>query len=80
MTAGDLDKMTFDIACPQCEFLVSVRYRDARFHDVLICRGCKANLRLDDNMNQFRKARVQFIKALQKLSASLGKFSIDLRI
>jgi len=75
----DLDKFSFDISCPQCRFSLSVRYRDARLRDVLICRGCKANIRLDDNMNQCRKARRQFCQALDNLRASLGNLSITLR-
>jgi len=67
----DLDKATFDLECPRCRFSLKIRFRDARLRDVLICRGCKANIHLDDNMNECRKARRAFQVAMKQLEQSL---------
>jgi len=71
----ELDRYRFDVTCPNCRFANQIFYRDARLRDVLICRGCKKNIQLDDHMNQCRKARSEINAALQKLQESLGKLS-----
>ncbi len=76
----DLDKAAFDIECPQCGFFVRFRYRDARLRDVLICRGCKTNIRLDDNMNECRKARRRVQQMMRKLQRSLGSLNITIKL
>jgi len=71
----DLDRVSLDIPCPQCRFENDIIYRQARLRDVLICRGCKANIRLDDHMNQCRKARQEVSRAIQELEQTLASFS-----
>lgn len=53
----DLDAFEVEIECPRCSFTNPVWMKQARLRDVIICRGCKANLQLDDGMNSIRKAR-----------------------
>lgn len=67
----DLDRHQFDVECPNCRFYNRIFYRDARLRDVLICRGCKANIRLDDHMNECRKARAQLERAFRQLQEAL---------
>lgn len=67
----DLDRFQLDVACPNCRFYNRIFYRDARLRDVLICRGCKANIRLDDHMNEGRKARAQVARAVRELEDTL---------
>jgi hypothetical protein len=67
----DLDRIEFEVACPRCNFATKIFYRDARLRDVLICRGCKANIQLDDRMNECRKARRQVNAAMQQLEDAL---------
>lgn len=58
-----------------CNFATKIFYRDARLRDVLICRGCKANIQLDDHMNECRKARRQFHTAMQELEDAIAKLN-----
>jgi hypothetical protein len=67
----DLDRHQFDVACPSCRFYNRIFYRDARLRDVVICRGCKQNIQLDDHMNECRKARAQVERALSELENTL---------
>lgn len=71
----NLDRFQFSVNCPRCGFSIDIFYRDARLRDVLICRGCKANIQLDDHMNECRKARRQVNSALQELEATITKFN-----
>lgn len=76
----NLDKVALEIPCPSCRFENSIFYRQARLRDVLICRGCKANIRLDDRMNECRKARYQVSRAIQELERTLASLSKTLTI
>lgn len=72
----NLDRIELDISCPRCRFDNSVFYRQARLRDVIICRGCKRNIQLDDHMNECRKARRRINASLDELHqafASLNK-------
>lgn len=77
----DLDRFEFEVECPKCSFASKIFYRDARLRDVLVCRGCKANIQLDDHMNECRKARRQFRAAIQELEEAIAKLNnITIRI
>ena len=54
----NLDKIEVEVECPRCGFGNPVWLRQARLRDVVICRGCKANIQLDDGMNTVRKAEL----------------------
>lgn len=68
----DLDRVTIEIECPQCGFFGHIDFKQARLRDVVICRGCKASIRLDDNMNECRKARSALSAAIAELERSLS--------
>jgi len=67
----DLDNFNIEIPCRRCGFYNRIKYKQARIRDVIICRGCKINIRLDDHMNQCRKARIQVKEALNNLLNAL---------
>lgn len=71
----NLDRFEFEVECPKCSFATKIFYRDARLRDVLICRGCKANIQLDDHMNECRKALQQFHTAMQELEETIAKLN-----
>lgn len=71
----DLDRIEFEVECPRCQFATKIFLREARLRDVLICRGCKANIQLNDNMNECRKARREVAAAMSELQAALTDFS-----
>jgi hypothetical protein len=77
----DLDRFEFDVDCPKCRFATKIFYRDARLRNVLICRGCKGNIQLNDHMNECRKARRQVHAAIQELEAAIAELNnITIRI
>lgn len=71
----NLDRAEFELSCPRCRFGNSFFYRQARLRDIIICRGCKSNIRLDDHMNECRKARQQINQALSELERTFASLS-----
>lgn len=63
----DLDAFEVEVDCPRCGFYNPVWLKQARVRDVVICRGCKANIHLDDNMNTIRKARRSIRRQMDRL-------------
>lgn len=76
----DLDKASLDLECPCCKFSNPFFYRQARLRAVIICRGCKTSIRLDDQMNTCRKAHVQAQRAIAALQETLSKLSTTITI
>ncbi len=75
----DLDKHTVEVDCPQCGFYNPITLKQVRLRDAVICRGCKSTIRLEDHMNETRKAIRSVNRALQELEEqfrSLGKITI----
>jgi hypothetical protein len=52
----ELDRIQVEIPCPAYGFYSRIFFRQARLRDVDICGDYKANIRLDDHMNECRKA------------------------
>lgn len=71
----ELDRFEFEVECPRCSFATRIFYRDARLRDILICRGCKTSIQLDDHMNECRKARRQFNAALEELQDTIKQLN-----
>lgn len=76
----DLDHFRIDIECPNCRFTDKVSFRDARLRKILICRGCKSSIQLDDRMNQCRKARKQISRATRELEEALSGFNATITL
>ena len=66
-----LDNQTIEFACPRCGFYNPIFFKQARLRDAIICRGCKINIRLDDQMNECRKAVRAINRAVRELEKSL---------
>ncbi len=75
-----IDSAELDVACARCRFLNEVTIRQARTRDVVICRGCKGNIQLDDHMNQVRVAERQIREAVSALTKSFGSLTINIRL
>jgi glutaredoxin len=76
----DVDKFTFRLICPHCDFSNPFFFRQAVSHDTIICRGCKLNIYLDDNMNECKKAKRAIKRAIQELEETLQSFSFKITI
>ena len=75
----NLDKIEVNVDCPRCNFANPIWLRQARLRDVVICRGCKANIQLDDGMNTVRKAYRSIRRAMQGFRDTVEKFNRSLR-
>lgn len=74
-----LDRLPIEFQCPQCSFYNRVFLRQARLRDIIICRGCKANIQLDDHMNECRNAEQAIRKALADLESTLDALSFTIK-
>jgi hypothetical protein len=68
----ELDYIEFDIECPRCRFSNPVYLKQVVARDVVICRGCKANLQLDDYLNEGRRTKRQVEASLNELTAAFS--------
>ncbi len=66
----DLDQHRIDIECPRCQFPARVFLRQVKVCDVIVCGGCKANVRLEDHMGSFRMAERRIKAAMDDLMAA----------
>jgi len=71
----DLSKQKIGIHCPSCDFLNYVTLRQVQIRDVIICRGCKANIQLEDHLNTVRKALRSIRRELANLMKQLNDIS-----
>jgi hypothetical protein len=69
----DIDGAEVEVECPRCRFANPVWLWQIRLRDVIICRGCKCNLHLEDQMNTFRKARESLNRQMQELKRTLER-------
>ena len=69
----DLDAIEVPLICPNCEFYNPVTTKQARLSDVLICRGCKANLQCVDALGQLANARSAIQKQFDELAELFRK-------
>lgn len=69
----DIDAYETEIPCPRCDFYNPVYLRQIRLRDVIICRGCKSNIQLEDYMNEMRKGEQRIRRSFQDLERTLSK-------
>jgi len=74
----NLDRERIYIQCPRCNFYARPFLRQVRHQDVIVCAGCKANIRLTDHLGQYKLAERRVRKALEELSASFSNLSINI--
>ena len=75
-----IDNTPVSAACPICEFHNTFTIKQARLRDMIICRGCKANIQLDDEMNECRKVTRQIERAITELEDSFKNLNLTIRI
>ncbi len=52
----NIEKHEIEFSCPNCGFYNPIYLKQAKYRDVIICRGCKINIRLDDQLNECKNA------------------------
>ncbi len=76
----NLDKQEIAFQCPRCNFFNNIQLRQAKLRDVVICRGCKANIRLDDQMNEIKKIIRSIRRSMAEIEKTLKGMSLKIRI
>jgi len=74
---GDIrvDAFEIEVECPRCQFHNPAWLKQARLRDVIICRGCKSNIQLDDSMNTVRKAHHSIRRAMNDLRETVARIN-----
>lgn len=72
----NLDRERIYIHCPRCNFWARPFLRQIRHREIIVCGGCKANIRLDDHLGSVRNARQQ----LEELTTQLGEITINIKL
>ena len=80
MAMIDIGEYEVEIQCPRCNFYNPIYLKQARLRDVIICRGCKVNIQLQDEMNQVRKAERNLRKQFDQLASSLNNLNITINL
>lgn len=75
-----IDNTPVSAACPVCEFYNTFTIKQARLRVIVICRGCKANIQLNDHMNECRKATCQIERAIADFQESLKNLNLTMKI
>lgn len=75
-----IDNETIEFPCPCCGFYNEIFFKQARLRDVFICRGCKSNIQLDDQMNECRKAEQSIRKSIQDLEKTFRNLNIEINM
>jgi hypothetical protein len=69
VTVPNLDKRWIDVPCPLCALETAVTLGAIRLGDVVICRGCHANIRLQDHLGALHKFERWFKRAFKSLES-----------
>ena len=67
VTVPNLEKRWLRIPCPVCELETPVTLGAIRLGDTIICRGCHANLRLDDHLGALHRFERWFARTLKRM-------------
>jgi len=76
----NLDEAKININCPKCGFANSVTLGDIRVQKVIICRGCKVNIRLVDKNASLNKVKKDIDDSIESLKKSLNKAKLTIKI
>lgn len=77
----DLGKQSVTVECPACHFTGQVTIKQVQIRDVVICRGCKGNIQLEDHLGTTEKAMRDLRRAIRQLQdqlAGMGRITIRL--
>jgi hypothetical protein len=67
-----MNRTTIDFQCPKCSFYNSVFLKQIILCDIIICRGCKFNIHLKDQMASLKGTIRRIHKAIQNLQDTLN--------
>src|SRR5690242_16645084 len=67
VTVPNLDLLGMEVPCPLCELTTPTTMGSIRLSRTIICRGCHANIRLQDHMASFHRFKRMFEASLRSL-------------
>jgi hypothetical protein len=59
----DLDRHPIEVKCPVCQLHTWAKLGEVRRRDFVICRGCHANILLDDHLGQVHR----FVRSFEEM-------------
>jgi len=65
----NFDKHEHEIECPHCRLETWISFGEIMRNDFIICRGCHANIILEDHLGDFKKG----IKTIENLLKNFEK-------
>jgi len=77
----NLGKHKIVFQCPSCGFSNNATIKQVRLNDILICRGCKRNIRMVDHSDTTKKALRSFSRAIREFEEQIkrmGEITIKL--
>lgn len=69
----NLDEAEIQFECPQCGFINSVRIRQVRLEDQIICDGCLETIHLRDDAASTARAVDDIQQALDSLEDTIRR-------
>jgi hypothetical protein len=63
----NLDRRYMEVPCPVCRIQTWVTFGEIRRRGYAICRGCHANIRLEDHLGSLHRALRRIKSALKSL-------------
>ena len=76
----DLDKHNLDAQCERCGFWNGFTIKEARIEQVIICRGCKANIQLRDCLGTVKRSERDVRRAMREFQDTLKSLSRTITI
>lgn len=67
VTVPNLDQLSTQVPCPLCELETPTTMGAIRLCKTIICRGCHANIRLQDHMAGFHRLKRMLEESLRSL-------------
>jgi hypothetical protein len=65
----DFDRISTEVPCPRCGLHTWVKLGEIRRRDFAICRGCHANILLEDHLGGVQR----FIRDTERTLEALGR-------
>ena len=69
----NLGKHKIGFQCPACGFSNKATIKQVRINDLIICRGCKRNIRMVDHFDTIKKALCSFNRAIKEFEEQIKK-------
>jgi len=68
-----LDRISMDATCPRCQLQTPFFLRDVRLGRVLVCRGCRVNIALNDYLGGYERTRKRLTRSMDDLVKTLSR-------